>query len=905
MSSMLIAAMANVENSATQNVPLDRRSDKQIKKSSLKKKNFSFKFTDENLIDVINIVAEKKGANVLLPTGASAINAKVTIAIEEKMSIDKAWKFLIQVLDIAGYSVIPRSGMFEVVKTTPDVAREPLPIYIGVPWEQIPDTDQRIRCVFYLSNIKVPGDPPEPENELYKVITGLMPNGQTGLQDPLSPRLAFDPVTNALIIAERASIVRSIMQIVTALDTTGFKEKIEMLTLFNTVASDVRQIFDKIMAPPTRPLYGLDTRKATTEATYFSKFVRIIEYGRLNMLIIVGREQAVDRVRDFILKYIDVAQDTGQSVFHTYALQYLDAADFSLILQNIVKSSLTGGTGQSYAEGPQQQKGGTERMFEGVCITHDRPAEAGVSAGGTGPEATAEAVYYGGNRLIIAARQDDWLRIKKLCEELDTPQPQVIIEVLVADLTLDDTRTIASMLRNPLTVPLIGDVQFQSAQLARGILVNDLDLNDGLSPATVGLDNINHSNDVDILKDAYNNSKPPVPLTTETPEATNQSIVSAAAPGTMAVSLIDPCTKKVWSLLEIQNVLTDRQVLSNPHIIAVNNKQTKLVIGESRLVKDAAVGNQGGNATLPRKNIKANLVLNIKPRICLSPDGDPANDTIQLGIVVDIDDFQTVNFTISTPENPEAANRFTRHVVTSAQVRNREVIPIGGLIRREASQTASETPILGKIPIIGYFFKNRNGIAVDTNLTVFLCPTVVRPRLRRGGIDRYTRDYVKLTKRYAQEGQLFDSLKDPVTRWFFNTESDVIDTVNDFLSNDELKKDKELRILTKRSKIRQEAHQQRIAKEQEYLEKRAIPEEPRAMNEIVSTPVSQLHEAEKLSMPAPELNAEMLESKPIQEACRQTMLLASQKEQVLDDKEARLKSLIKDEENPLHQCMPA
>ena len=845
------------------------------------KKNFSFKFIDESLVDVINIVAEFKGVNVLLPTMADAISSKVTVAIEEKMNADEAWQFLIQVLDIAGYSIVPKPGGYGIVKTTPQIARASLPIYIGVPWDKIPDTEQRIRCVFYLSNIKVPSDSQDQSNELNTVISKLLPNGESGPQDPTNARLAYDPITNAIIIAERASVVRSIMQIVSALDTTGFKEKIEMLPLFNTVASEVKQIFDDIMKSPQRSPYGLDARKPTVEATYFSKFVRIIPYGRLNMLIILGREQAVDRVKDFIQKYIDITQDSGQSVFHTYSLQYLDAKEFAPILQNIVNSTSTGGTGQSRAEGAATAQGGTERMFEGVCITHDRPEDTGAAAYG---DSKTEAAYYGGNRLIIAARHDDWLRIKKLCEQLDTPQPQVIIEVLVADLTLDDSRLIGSMLRNPINVPLIGDVQFQSAQLARGILVNDLDKNQGLSPATVGLDNQNHNNDADILKDAYDSEG--TALAWETKEYGNQSIVAKAAAGTTAVSLIDPCTKKVWSLLEVRNYLDWRKVLTNPHIVAVNNQPTTLVIGETRLVADAAVGNQGGNATVPKKKIPANLVLKINPRICLSPDGNPDNDTVQLGLDVAIDEFTASAFT-STDENPQGANTFKRHVTTSAHVRSREVIPLGGLLRRDASQSVSETPLLGKIPIIGYFFKNRGGTAVDTNLTIFICPTVIRPRLRRGGVDSYTRDYVKLTKRYAQEGLLFDSLKDPVTRWFFNTQSDVIDTVNDFLADDEFKREKEVRILNKRSKARQEARKTRLAKEQEYIE--MLGQEDG---------IDELDDNEQVNKESTGIILDKQEVRPAEVAL---MRDASS----LDDKAAKLKQLIEHEENPLKQNIAA
>ena len=914
------------------NDPEVQRKDAELGKNkkdiSNKKKSFAFKFTDESLIDVINTVAEKKHVNVALPAEANAITAKITISVEEKMSIDEAWDFLIKVLDIAGYSVVPSSGIYQIVKTTEAVTREALPIYIGVPWEQLPDTDQRIRCVFYLSNIKVPtNEPPEADNELYTVLSKLLPNGQTGAQSPQSPRLAFDPVTNAVIIAERAAVIRSIMQIVSALDTTGFKEKIEMLPLYNTVASEVKQIFDEIYKPvqATSP-YRLDARKPVSEATYFSKFVRIFPYARLNMLIVLGREQAVDRVIDFVKKYIDVPQDTGESVFHTYSLQYLDAAEFSQILQSIVNTASTGGTGQSKAEGVAAVQGGTERMFEGVIITCDKVVNKAQSAS---TEEKAKVIYYGGNRLIIAARRDDWLRIKKLCEELDTPQPQVIIEVLVADLTVKDNRAIASMLRNPLRIPLVGDVQFQSAQFARGILVNNLNSDGGKSPATVGLDNQNHNNDTDILKDAYNSAGKPLTEEGGDEPLDNTSILSQVPVGASAMALIDPCTQKVWSLLEIKNLIDYRKILTNPHIVAMNNTPTKLIIGQSRLLKDAAVGNQGGNATVPRKNIEANLTLDLKPRISLSPDGDPANDTVQLGISVSINEFAGANFTSQTATS---GDRYIRTVETSAHVRNREVIPLGGLLIRETQQSASETPILSKIPIIGYFFKNRGGSAVDTNLTVFLCPTVVRPRLRRGGVDRYTRDYVKLTKKYAEEGMLFDSLKDPVTRWFFKTESDVIDTANDFLADDEFKREKEVRILSQRSQARAEARQKRVAKELEYQEMNAqnggaqFTQENGILDEdkeeqilamrsgVIGNERLQAQLMESVGhVKATEVVAddtcqarEVLKTQALEQVCP----LKTTKVVVQDvlsplEKEERLKALIRNEENPLQEYLPA
>lgn len=773
-----------VEQAMTKGSPLSTKEHKIEPEQKEEPKKFSFKFNDENLVDLINTLAEQKGRNVLLPNPADAITAKISMNIEEKMTLESAWKLLHTILDIAGYSIVEKPEAFAIVKNTRDVSREPLPMYINVPYEQLPDTDQQIRCMFYMGNIKVPADPNDQENELAKILNALMP----AQADPRAAKFIVDPVTNALILSERASIVKSIMQVVKAIDQTGFKEKYEILPLFHTLANDVKLMFDEVMKTPPVNTFRLDARKTNPEATYFSRFVRIMPYGRLNVLIILGREQAVDRVKDFIQKYIDVAQDEGKSVFHVYDLQYLDAAEFAPILKSIVSQG--GGAGSQARQEGGAPAGGIERYFEGVQVTHDKPD---TPSGAQVEEGKAAPMYFGSNKLIIAARHDDWVRIKKLIEELDTPQPQVIIEVLIADLTAADSRALGTHLRNPMNLPFPGDVQAQSAMLGYP-LGNTPD-----NPKTIGIYPPNQQQNVDLLRDAYPEIKPVT------------SIAGNAAVGTTAVSISDP-NDKVWGLLEIRNFIDYRKVLSNPHVIAMNNKPTKISIGEIRLIVGNTVGGQGGTQTINKQSVDALVKIDIVPRISLSGDDDTLNDTVQLGITVDITDWSQADFRAGPTANSQAdvGNRFKRQVVTTAHVRNQEVVPLGGLLRRDNEANLKEVPILGKIPILGYFFKNRSGDVTETNLTVFLCPTVVRPRLRRGGMHQYTRDYIKLAKNYSKEGQLFDSLKDPVTRWFFKTDSDVLDVVNDFISTDEFH---ELRVPTAKAARRSVAQRKKAAEE--------------------------------------------------------------------------------------------
>ncbi len=778
-------------------------------------RTITIKYHDENLIDVVNEIANYKGANVIVPVMADAITSKVSVTLKEKLSVDEAWNFLTQVLELAGYAIINKPGAYEIVKIKPGMPYESLRIFMNVPYEDLPESDERIRCLFYLRNIKVPGEAGEQENDLYNVLSRILPTGED-----IKRSLSFDPVTNAIILTERANIIKSVMRVVNILDETGFKEKVEVLRLFYASAEDIYKIFKDIMTTPQPDRYGINPRKSPSEATYFSKFVKIVPCGRLNTLIVLGREQAVDRVKDFINKYVDVPPDMGESVFHVYQLQYLDAAEFAPVLQHVVAS--TASSSQARMEGGAQQ-GGVERFFEGVKIISDRPTTREESMSRE-EGASTQPLYHGGNKLIIAARHDDWLRIKKLIEELDKPQPQVILEVLVVDLTLSDQKYLGSMLRNPRY--LFQDMQFQSAQ-ADIMLVNSLGSSassaaSGASaaagvaanaakalkkavdcqpptvpstsipdPSTVALDSVvgpGHPLNVDLLKDAYSAGSSPSMLKYESLDPSNLCVAANTPAGTNALSFIDN-DSKVWSLLEVRDALANNKILSNPHVVAASNKQTKIVIGEIRIVQDAAIGGSGGSVTVPYKPVEATLKIVMTPRISLSPDDDPRKDIVQIGITVDITNFTDTNYiTTSTGgTDPEKANRFTRQVITSSQVRSGEVIPIGGLLTRETDKRGSRTPILGKIPIIGWFTSAGTGENTEKNLTVFVCPTVVRPRLRKGSMDDYTRAYIKLTKRYVAEGDLFGSLKDPITRWYFGDPLDITDTIDDVVARGDLR----------------------------------------------------------------------------------------------------------------------
>jgi len=683
---------------------------------------FMFHYENEDLVNVINELTAQKEVNVILPQGPNAINAKLTLQIDKKFNIEQAWELLLTILDVAGFTVVPRNGLLSIVKNTTAISREPLPTYIGTKPEQLPDNDQRIRYLHYLANIQVSDGP---DSEINAVLKDLLP------ADAL---FKFDKPTNALIIVAKANIVKNSVKIINELDQPGFQEKMVTIKLNHSSARIVADLFNNNILKSANDInrYRLDTRKQS-EVPYFSTFTKIIPEERTNSLIVLGRSQAVSRIQSFIKEYIDVELESGKSILHIYKLQYLDAETFGPVLTKIVESSRVGGPEQARAAG--KEIGGTERFFDEVIIKTDTPSEG------------EERGYYGGNKLVIAARNNDWYQIEKLIEKLDTPQPQVFIEVLVADLTIDDTRLLGAMVRNPEKIPILNQMQFQSAQLPPGVVTDS-----ATNPTTVA---------TDLLRKAFDSTGA---VTDDDPTST---IATFAQAGSTVASFNDN-DGKTWGILEILDLFTHSKILSHPHIIATNNKKSEVTIGEERYLPDEVSGSLGGTTVQKFKAIKAELKIEITPRIS-------ADNTVNLQVLVKINDF------IAGPSNAQTIRR----VETNANILSGSIFALGGLVSLATDHSVNQTPVLGKVPLLGWLFKRRQGQTIKNNLTVFISPTIIQPRLREG-VSKLTQDYIGISKNLFKESQLFGSLKDPISRWFFRPYTEVEEVIDEFTAKDEL-----------------------------------------------------------------------------------------------------------------------
>jgi general secretion pathway protein D len=191
----------------------------------------------------------------------------------------------------------------------------------------------------------------------------------------------------------------------------------------------------------------------------------------------------------------------------------------------------------------------------------------------------------------------------------------------------------------------------------------------------------------------------------------------------------------VRAVLRALATQTDVSVLSQPHVVALNNEEARILVGSQ----------------VPfTQSTRAGLDVVVDQTVQYRDVG------IQLTVVPTVNDDGYVTFRILqevsalTPQTVEAALGArvisTREAETSALVRNGQTVIIGGLIDEADEVVESGIPILMDIPLLGYLFKSRNTQRTRTELAIFVTPYVImtdedaaalteRARDRLGGID--------------------------------------------------------------------------------------------------------------------------------------------------------------------------
>lgn len=118
-------------------------------------------------------------------------------------------------------------------------------------------------------------------------------------------------------------------------------------------------------------------------------------------------------------------------------------------------------------------------------------------------------------------------------------------------------------------------------------------------------------------------------------------------------------------------------------------------------------------------------------------------------------EVSNIDPSVSTPFGPAL---LTRKTSTEFNVRSGQTIVLSGLIQRETATNIDKVPALGDIPIIGALFRSQKFQNRETELVVFVTPTIIDPS-SPGVAGRVQKTNERLQGRLGQHPHLSDPLQ--------------------------------------------------------------------------------------------------------------------------------------------------
>lgn len=378
----------------------------------------SLNFEKTSLATIVNFLAERKNINMV--PNKDLANATISLHNYKPLTLEQAWNMLPTLLEINGFTMNKVGNLYRIVSSK-ESGREPLAIYssaTGTQPSMLPETDQMIRYIYFLRNIKA-------ENAHSILGNMFLDRGAVDINRDL----------DVLFIKEKSLNIKAAMQIIEELDVSGLRQSIEIIQLKYESPGTIARLFnDELLAnkhQQNNTIRFITLNK--TEGSYFSPNVKIMADGPRNALILIGQDRDIKKIKDFINQFLDV-EPTAESRVHTRDIKYVSAGTIQQLVSAIIKPP----------QGISKEELGSNKFFQDVNIVAETP--------GSGND-----LYGSGNRVIVTCGNDDWKRIEKLINKLDRPQAQIALEVMVVDVNNDASRDLGAQLRQKLPSKFMGN----------------------------------------------------------------------------------------------------------------------------------------------------------------------------------------------------------------------------------------------------------------------------------------------------------------------------------------------------------------------------------------------------------------------------------------------------------------
>jgi len=656
-----------------------------------------FNFDNADIEIVLQATSELLVFNYVL--APEARGKKVTVQTTGRIAVDDIFQVLLTILDVNGLAAVKSGSVYRIIAK-----------------QGAPQTPTR-------TIVGTQVDPALPGDEVLTLIVPLKfvsAMDVVGLLRPFVPQqgaLTAHRDTNLLVVTDVAANVRRLLDIVKLVDVDVALNELQIIQLKHADAQEVGQILTQLFAtgrfraagaqlppgvtPPPAPTApgapGAPARPAgpagAGDTGAAERAPLIVPERRSNSLIIYARKQEMETITRLVEK-LDADIYGGQRVFF-YFCENTKSKDLAATLDAIFGRG-TGAAPSQQQQQQQQQQRPTGSTAPGLpsqsqllptrpSTTPYRPTAGPGAPGGLfeeGGALGAETRFIADevtNSIIVTTYPRIWNEVEQLLKKLDRMPRQVLIEVLAAEVTLDDSTSLG-------IAWAVQHGRFSASFSGSGTIP----------------------------------SRPPPSLLD--PRFGLLGAASAFSPG------LNFFTFAANEFLTAINALASESkvnVLSSPSVMTAENKKAVINVSQSVPVLTSQQIPIGGTISTTTQTTTAitgtqtveykdvGIVLTVTPRI-----GEQG--TVALDVKQEVNDILTESF--GSTNSPAFSKR---EAETSVVLLNNQTLVLGGLIQNRKAVNKTGIPFLNKIPVLGYLFGNTTEGIRKTELLLLITPRVI------------------------------------------------------------------------------------------------------------------------------------------------------------------------------------
>ncbi len=488
-----------------------------------------------------------------------------------------------------------------------------------------------------------------------KVVTGGKVAGW--LRDAMTGKdikVEEDSLRNAVLLKGNQELVTQALGIIDVLDQPLMRGKF---------SASIEPAFVKVgdLSKNLQSVLNAEGYDATIKSTTGS--IILIPLDGANQMVVFASSQAIlDHVREWI-NTLDRRQQMSidQGIF-TYEVRNADASYIVNILSGVENGEASGKSTRAESEGNSGSAISDATTTTGSNRSSNRQ--------GNNNQTTAVAKIAGGNFVVDSNRNtiiykgsgQAWADLLPVIQSLDKAAPSVLIEVLIAEVTLSDNENTGFEFVANTNSSIDGIKYPTTISTLAGLGVGKLT---GGSATGTGL----------------------------TAEALNSA-------------------GKTRAILNLFQQNKRAEIRSRPRLMVKSGQQATIDVGKEVATRGSVVAT-GNSAIQSFNSAKTGVRLTVKPVVHASGHVD-----------IDIDQSlsEASKNEFSAIDSPDIYNRQIKTMVT---LQDGGSILLGGLISNKSDRTDSGVPWASKIPILGNLFKAKAKGAERTELMVMIIPYVV------------------------------------------------------------------------------------------------------------------------------------------------------------------------------------